>query len=234
MWNVIDYQETAGWYRPKSSGGGGFAITALTPLTAVTSASPSGTINGSGFNALVIGVMWNISASTTPTITGMSVNSVNATQLSGAFQQSVTQTSDIWYIPSGANGAFSITFSAAPANGTFVQAWGINTTTTTPTHGDGSETAFNSTITSGTFSVPAGGGVVAFGSNSNDGTGQFLSFTGATFTTDNQTNWLGNGSGDSSATSAHSTTASGSISVTATDIAANNGQMVMSVAAIAP
>jgi hypothetical protein len=75
---------------------------------------------------------------------------------------------------------------------------------------------------------------VAFASDTGDGTGQFAAFTGATFTTDNQINWLGNGSSNASATSANSTTASGSISVTATSIAGNNGQFVLSVAAIHP
>lgn len=225
-----------GWFIPVKSGGSGFSVT--TRGTSVNTANANTTLGswtyGSGHNTILVGVAWNTSASVT--ITGLTLDGTQTlTAVPSSFFNNLAfnDAAQFFYItnPTGSSGTPTVTFSGAFTIGAIgLQAWGINTTTPTPSGGNANGTGFNSSI-SAALTVPSGGAIFGITSPNQSFTGG-PSFTN--ITADN-TLIVPNQFGPANMASGHAVGGAGSsVTVTAADGAATNGAWVLSIATMAP
>lgn len=207
----------------KSAGGGGFSLTAGTNVGSATigttSISYAGVTWGSGCNAVVFVVYWYNTAAT-DTITALTVGGSGVTHVLSSPVSTAAggQSLDVWQItpPSGTSGTVAVTYSAnVTFNSNVTPYCLVSAHTTAGTPATNANTSCAAGV-SATATVPTGGQAVVGASSD---AGQVISFTNAT----SDGVYTGGGTQDRWG----HTTATGSVTVTATSAAADHCPVVV-------
>jgi hypothetical protein len=207
----------------KGSPGGGvtFSVTyeSQQDTTTTTATQNFGTMSyGTSPSVVVAMLCW----SGTTTVSGITINGVSGSQVSGAYTtvSGINQSADAWYVvaPGGSSGNVTVTFAGALSSATvtaWVSLYNIQTATTTPSAANQSNSNNTSSLNAA-VTIPSGGAAIA----------SYCSWIGEPFNTwTNATSDHTSATGNLSQNVGHNSSSSGSTTITGSTTGSNSATL---------